>query len=232
VTNLLKSGSDRAIWIKSVLIVGAIAALLLWGTRHVAPAAPRTSSSDVRVFLLTSTGGAERAFLERWAKLNDPGRIFGYRSSGAFAAELFPGKGKEAEPPVFSHRPASAFTPELTVPAYPVPRTGVRTAFSPVPLPVLAGHEMKKLPLAEGAVVYDETGQVRLSLTGLKGNTLHGPLMVRAERTIGGTEFRVVGPSGNDEFDRSALEELGRRVRQGGSFAGILTVWGGGKETR
>lgn len=230
-TNLLKSGSDRAIWIKSVLIVAAIAALLLWGTRHVAPAAPKTSSSDVRVFLLTSRGGEEGAFLERWAKLNDPGSIFGYDSSGRFTA-LFPRKDREAAPPVFSDRPASAFTPGLTVPEYPLPRTGVNPALSVVPLPLLDGGAKEKLPLAEGAVVYDETGKVRLSLPGLRGNTPRGPLMLRAERTLGGIEFRIVGPSGNDEFDRSALEELGRRVSQGGSFAGILTVWGGGKETR
>lgn len=230
-TNLLKCGSDRAIWIKSVLIVCTIAALLLCGTRHVTPAAPDTSSSDVRVFLLTFKGKKGRASLERWAELNNPCRIFGYRSLGAFAAD-HPPKAKEPAPPEFSDRPASAVTPGLTVPVYSVPRTGGRAGFSAVPLPVLAGQGRKKLPLAEGAAVYDETGMLRLSLPGLRGNTPRGPLTVRAERSFGGTEFRVVGPSGNDEFDRSALKELERHVRQGGSFAGILTVWGGGKETK
>ena len=230
-TNLLNGGSDRALLVRSVLIVCAIAALLLAGMRHAAPAASTDSSYGGRVVLQLPSQEEDRAAFVRWRKLNLPANIFGYNSQGPFAA-LFPRGSRESAPPVFSARPASAFTPSLTVPEYPVTRAGLEPAFSEVPLPSPAGTGAEKLPLGVGAVVYDETGKVRLLLPGLRGSTPRGPLVLRAGKSLAGTEFRIVGPSGSGEFDRSAVENLDQHVRQGESFTGILTVWGEGKEIK
>ena len=211
-TGFLKSGSDRALLIKSVLVACAVAALLLGGLRHAAPAAPADSSYGGRVLVLLPSRNEDRAAFARWRQLNLPANIFGYDSPGPFAA-LFPRRNRESAPPVFSARPASVFTPDLTVPAYPVPRTEF-PGVAEVPLPLLAGSAPEQLPLAAGAVVCDETGKVRLRLPGLQGNTPRGPLMLRAADGLAGTEFRIVGSSGSGEFDRSVLENLERRVRQ------------------
>ena len=234
-TDLLKNRSDRALLTKSVLVACAIAVLLLAGMRHEAPKTSADSSDGGRVLLLLPSqenDAADRAAFARWRELNLPSRIFGYASSGLFAA-LFPPRPAEAAPPVFASRPVSAFTPLLTLPEYPVPRRAGEPVLSEVPLPPPASAGTEKIPLASGAVVYDEAGNVRLRLPDLHGDAaLRGPLMVRAGKALAGTEFRVVGSSGSSAFDRSALENLERRVRQGESFSGILTVWGDGRGTK
>lgn len=232
-TDLLKNRSDRALMFKSVLIACGIAALLLTGLHHKTPATSSDRSDGGRVLLLlpSKEDEGDRAAFARWRELNLPSHIFGYDSSGLFVA-LFPHKSREAAPPVFSSRPVFAFTPLLTLPEYPVPRMEPAPVSSEVPLPPLSGPGTEKLPLTVGAVVYDGAGKVRLLLPGLRGGTLRGPLMLRAEKALVGTEFRVVGSSGSDEFDRGALKELEQRVRQGESFSGILTVWGDGRRTK
>jgi len=234
VTDLLKNRSDRALMFKSVLIACAIAALLLAGMRHEAPKTSADSSDGGRVLLLLPSkenNAADRAAFARWRELNLPSRIFGYASSGLFAA-LFPPRPAEAMPPVFASRPVSAFTPLLTLPEFSVPRTAAEPASSEVPLPQLARSEAEHVPLTSGAVVYDEAGKVRLRLPDLHGGELRAPLMLRAGKALAGTEFRIVGSSGNSAFDRSVLENLEQRVRQGESFSGILTVWGDGRGTK
>ena len=234
-TDLLKSSSDRALLTKSVLVGCAIAALLLAGMRHEPPKTSSDRSDGGRVLLLLPSkenDRADRAAFARWRELNLPSRIFGYESSGLFAA-LFPRKSMVAAPPVFSSRPVSAFTPLLTLPEYPVPGRAGELVFSEVPLPAPASGGAEKVPLVSGAVVYDEAGRVLLRLPDLRGDAaLRGPLMVRAGKALAGTEFRIVGSSGSTAFDRSALENLERHVRQGGSFSGILTVWGDGRGTK
>lgn len=230
-TNLLKSSTDRALLIKSVLTACAIAVLLLAGMRHKAPATPSDRSYGGRVLVLLPSGEEDRAAFARWRELNLPSRIFGYDSSGLFAA-LFPRRGREAAPPVFASRPVSAVAPLLTLPEYSVPRRAPEPASSEVALPSLARSGAEKLPLASGAVVYDEAGTVRLLLPDLRGGALRGPLMLRARKALSGTEFRIVGSSGSSEFDRSAMENLEQRARQGESFSGILTVWGDGRGTK
>ena len=219
--------------IRSVLIACAIAALLLAGLRHKPPATSSDSSDGGRVFLLlpSKEDEGDRAAFLRWRELNLPSRIFGYGSSGLFAA-LFPRRSREAAPPVFSSRPVSSYTPLLTLPEYSVPRTAAEPASSEVPLPALARSGAENVPLTSGAVVYDETGKVRLRLPDLRGAELRAPLMLRAGKALAGTEFHIVGSSGNSGFDRSVLKELEQRVRQGESFSGILTVWGDGRGTK
>ena len=230
-TNLLKDSSDRALWIKSVLVACVIAVLLLAGMRHKAPATPADRSYGGRVLVLLPSGEEDRTAFARWRELNLPSRIFGYDSSGLFAA-LFPRRGREAAPPVFASRPVSAFTPLLTLPEYSVPRSAPEPASSAIPLPSLIPAGAEKLSLVSGAVVCDEAGKVRLLLPELRGGAPRGPLMLRAREVLGGTEFRIVGSSGSSEFDRSALENLEQRVRRGESFSGILTVWGDGRGTK
>lgn len=230
-TNLLKNSSDRALLIKSVLAACAIAVLLLAGMRHKAPATPADRSYGGRVLVLLPSGEEDRTAFARWRELNLPSRIFGYDSSGLFAA-LFPRRGREAAPPVFSSRPVSAFRPLLTLPEYSVPRRAPEPASSEVPLPSLAPAGAEKLSLVSGAIVCDETGKVRLLLPELRGGAPGGPLMLRVRKALAGTEFRIIGSSGSSEFDRSALDNLEQRVRQGESFSGILTVWGDGRGTK
>ena len=232
-TDLLKNRSDRALMFKSVLIACGIAALLLTGLRHKTPATSSDRSDGGRVFLLLPSKGDEgdRAAFLRWRELNLPSHIFGYDSSGLFAA-LFPRKSREAAPPVFSSRPVSSYTPLLALPEFSVPRTAAEPASSEVSLPQLGHSGAEHVPLTSGAVVYDEAGQVRLRLPDLRGVELRAPLMLRAGKALAGTEFRIVGSSGNSAFDRSVLKELEQRVRQGESFSGILTVWGDGRGTK
>jgi len=223
-------GSDPALWVKGTLVVFFIGALLL-SMRNAAPAVSRERPYGGAVFLLLPSEANTRADIARWSEIYRPSAVFGYNSPGLFTM-LFPARVRETLPPVFAERPVSVFVPRLELPAYeglsPQTVSPARNfALPQISVRISAG----KLPPG-GTEVYDESGAVRLRLPGLPESFGFAPLLLRAERDLSGTAFRIVSGSGDAKFDQAVRNTLEDRARRGGAFSGILTVWPGGKELK
>ena len=199
--------------------------------RHADPVEKKDKFYGGGVSLLLAYTPEERDGFRRWAELNDPSRIFGYNTAGIFSrsvetkhtltlpavrvfqsesldAGLYRSTAMKSEPLKFEPRNVHFALPRQITPA-------------------------KKVPFAaDGLPVYDEKGNIVSRLKGIPEPPVDSALLIRAGSYMGGTEFRVVGSSGDRGFDRNVTRALSKLADKGQQFSGTLAVWPDSKEKK